>query len=186
MSVNEAHPRRRWPSWFGLALALAVVISGIGLTLGAGQIGPGRTETGQGAYLAQTQLTYWTWDGTHTGTIPTPAPTRVSATIGAPTLLARAGRGYTLNAATPGHNAIDIEFEETGAPRSTEIELRFVIGLGGAATTLTAYVETRAGGVLGGLVFQFYWDAGAAVPTGLSIASAEATAVACHAIGACP
>jgi hypothetical protein len=153
--VNEAHPRRRWPSWFGLALALAVVISGIGLTLGAGQIGPGRTETGQGAYLAQTQLTYWTWDGTHT-------------------------------AATPGHNAIDIEFEETGAPRSTEIELRFVIGLGGAATTLTAYVETRAGGVLGGLVFQFYWDAGAAVPTGLSIASAEATAVACHAIGACP
>ncbi len=177
----------RGGSGLGVTLALVVLVSTLGLTLGAGTLGPGRTETGAGSYSSEAPLAYWTWEGTKSADVPTPAPATASTTEDAPTLLARAARSYGVSALTAGQPAIDVEWEETtAAPRSTELVLTFVLGTTTSAVTIHLYVETRAGPLVGDVLFQFYWDAGTATPTDLTIGTAQATAQACTAVGDCP
>jgi len=185
--MRRARPARSVPSALAAVLALVVLASSIGLTVGAGQVGPGPTESGAGTAQGETSLAYWSWSATRSSTIPTPVPAEVSATVGAPTRLPLVTRAYTLGAATAGHAAIEVVWEETtAAPRSTELVLTFTVGTAAAAVTLHAYVETRAAPPRADVLFEFYWDAGTAVPAGLTIELAESSAAACGAIGTCP
>ena len=186
MSARAA-PRRR-PGLLPLLAAVVVAVGAVGIAAAVGaQIGPGPTETGQGAYVTEHALAYWTWHETLLTTIPTPAPAKVSTTIGTPTVLPRAGTSYSINAATAGQVAVAWTFDElTTAPRSTELALTFLDGLASPATTITVYVESDPRAPFVTTAFVFYWDAGTFAPGTLVVETMTATAVACTAIGTCP
>ncbi|MGA8543321.1 MAG: hypothetical protein WB947_07300 [Thermoplasmata archaeon] len=174
---------------YAVLVAIAITVTGFGVAAGLStQVSLGSTESGQGSSVTEHPLAYWTWGSTQLGTIPARVPAAVSLVATAPTLLPRAaGRSYAINAAVARQTSVVWTFDElTTAPRSTELMITFVDGLSGAATTIVAYVETRAAAPAGTLAFIFYWDAGAFAPTGLAIESMTATVQACTAIGTCP
>jgi hypothetical protein len=176
-------------TFLAIAAVVAISVTGLGVAAGLGsQILLGGGETGQGSDVTQHALAYWTWTSTVSGTIPTPVPVAISHTVTAPTRLPRfAGTSYALNAATAGQASVVWTFSEaTTAPRSTELVLTFVEGVGATTTTILAYVETSARVPLAALSFVIYWDAGTSLPTGFAISSLTATVQACTGIGVCP
>jgi hypothetical protein len=174
---------------WAVLVAIAVTVTGFGVAAGLStQVTLGTSETGQGAFVTEHPLAYWTWQSTQLGTVPAVVPAAVSLVARTPTVLPRAvGRSYMINAGTAGQTAVLWTFaEQVAAPRSTELMITFSDGLVGAVSTITAYVETSARAPLVAVDFVFYWDAGAFSPTGLSIESLTVTVAACAAIGTCP
>jgi hypothetical protein len=150
-------------------------------------ISQGTAEQGVGAYVGDQSLAYWTWQSTVLATIPAAVPGGASVNPAAPSILPVGARSYTINAATAGHPAVRWIFQETtAAPMSTELELRFVVGLTNPAAHITVYVETQAAPPGAAHNYRFYWDAGAFAPTAITIETMEATVLACTAVGNCP
>ena len=175
----------------GLLVALVAMLVGssaVGLAAAVStQIGPGATETGQGAYVTEHALTYWTWHETVLTTIPAPAPARAATTVAAPTVLPRGARTFSINAATGGQVAVEWTFDElTTVPRNTELMITFLDGLTSPATSITVYVETNARAPIDTTPYVFYWDAGTFAPATLVVETMTTTAVACTAVGNCP
>lgn len=184
--VNRPHRTAREFPLLVLSLAL-LLLSLLGLTAGTSQVSLGTVETGQGAYVSEQGLTYWPWDATALAAVPAPVPLTPSTNPAAPTLLSPGGRSYTINTAIAGAEAVRWQFSElTTAPRTTEIELRFVVGTSSTTASIRIYVETRGIPPARTLTFYFYWDAGAFPPTVLTIATEQTTVLACSAIGTCP
>jgi len=171
-----------------LLLCAALLLgSFVGLGTGTTQIGPGPTEEGNGVSVGEHALAYWTWTETASVTVPAALPVAVSTNPAAPTRLPGASRSYALNAVASGEAAVEWTFHEVaGAPRSTELELTFVVGTVGVAQTISVYLETPARYVLGTPTFTFSWGAGDATPTGLTVATEQVSVVACAAVGDCP
>jgi len=187
--VNGSAEASRRIALYAVVTAVAVAVSGVGIASGLGsQLLKGGGETGQGSEVTQHGLAYWGWASTVVDTVPAAVPRAVSHTVTAPTRLARGGgAAFSINAATAGQTSVRWTFTEgTTAPRSTELVLTFVDGLGGAASTILVYLETSARAPTGALSFVFYWDAGAATATGLEISTMTATVQACSGIGVCP
>jgi hypothetical protein len=104
-----------------------------------------------------------------------------------PTLLSAASGSYRIDAATAGNTSVRWEFQETtGVPGSTELELRFTDGLTRAASSITVYLESRAGTLGAPLTFYLYWDAGAFGPTGVTVETMHVDVLVCAGIGHCP
>jgi hypothetical protein len=183
--IRHRRPPRDLPL---LVLSLALLVTSlIGLTAGSSQVTLGTVENGQGAYVSEQALTYWPWAGTVLAPVPTPVPVMPSTNPAAPTLLGAGGRSYVLDAATAGAEGVRWQFSElTTAPRHTELELRFLVGTSAATSAIRIYVETRGFAPIRTLTYFFYWDAGAFPPTSLTIATEQATVLACAAIGTCP
>jgi hypothetical protein len=178
-------PPREGPL-FAAAVALLFVAL-LGLTTGATQVTSGPVESGQGTDVGEQGLAYWVWEATQLHAVPTPAPAVLSANAAAPTPLPFGGRSYAIGAVTAGAEGIRFEFQEqTTAPGLTELELRFVVGLSTSAVTIKVYVETRAVPPIRVLTYYLYWNPGPFPPTQLTIATEQATALACTAIGTCP
>lgn len=173
-----------------LALATVVLVgaAGLGEVLGAPTtISEGAAEQGLGAYVGDQSPAYWTWQSSALVTIPAAVPGAASANPATPTILPAGAAGYTINAATAGHPAVRWVFRETTAtPASTELELRFVVGLTNTAAHITVYVETQAAPPGAAHNYRFYWDAGTFAPTAITIETMEATVLACAAVGNCP
>ncbi|MFZ1024217.1 MAG: hypothetical protein WAN87_08785, partial [Thermoplasmata archaeon] len=171
-----------------LIASLALTATVIGGVLGAStQFAAGPTESGEGAYVAQTGLAYWSWEQTHVGAIPNPIPARVSVAEAAPTVLPRATAGYTINPAVVGQASVEWSFQEsTATPARTELEIRFVDGISQPASSVTIYVESQNAIPAGAVVYEFYWASPAYPPAFLLIESMQASVFVCSAIGACP
>jgi hypothetical protein len=186
--VSASARRPHHPALYALFSSIAVVLIAIGFAAGLGsQITKGSMETGQGAYVTERPLAYWTWHATVLGTIPAAVPPRASTTSGAPTLLPRVGRSYTINAAVAGQTSVAWTFQQTtAAPRAAELVITFVDGLSSTTSTIVVYVETNARALAAPARFVFYWDAGAFAPGTLTIETMTATVQACAAIGNCP
>jgi hypothetical protein len=178
-------PARETPLFVGGLTLLIVAL--LGLTTGTTQVTSGPVESGQGTDVGEQGLAYWVWEATQLNTVPTPAPAVLSTNPAAPTLLAFGGRNYAIGAVTAGAQGVRFEFQEqTTAPRSTELELRFVVGVSAAAVTIKVYVETRPFAPIRVLTYYLYWNPGTFPPTQLTIATEQATALACTAVGTCP
>lgn len=182
-----AASRGPW-AWWGVVAATLLIGAFCGGVLGAGsQIGPGTTEQAQGADVGEAGPTYWVWAATQLDVVPTPVPGAVSTAVAAPTLLPTASTSYRIDAATAGNTSVRWEFtEETTAPKSTELELRFTAGLSKTAAHITVYFETRPTAPTAALIFYAYWDAGAFSPASLSIETMQVDVLVCTAIGVCP
>jgi hypothetical protein len=182
-------PGSRRVAVYAIVLAVALTTTGLGMAAGLGlQILKGAGETGQGSQVSEQGLAYWGWASTVIGAVPAPVPAAVSHAVATPTRLPRLlGTSYTLNAGVAGQTAVVWTFTEaTTAPRSTEFVITFVDGVGGATSTILAYLETGARAVPAALTFSFYWDSGAIAPAGLEISSMTATVQVCSAVGVCP
>jgi hypothetical protein len=178
-------PPRETPLFVGALVLLFVAL--LGLTTAATQVTSGPVESGQGTDVGEHGLTYWVWEATQLHAVPTPAPAVLSAVASAPTLLAAGGRSYAIGAVTAAAEGVRFEFQEqTTAPASTELELRFVVGMSAAAMTIKVYVETRPIPPIRTLTYFLYWNPGVFPPTELTIATEQATALVCTAIGTCP
>ena len=176
--------------WVGIGGVVGLLALGmfVGAGLGApALLSPGPTETAQGADVGQQGLTYWVWQSTQLWHIPTPVPTTLSLAVATPTLLSTVASAYTINPALAGNESVRWAFQETtAAPRSTELELRFLDGLTGGAVALRIYVETRATAVPAALVFELYWDAGAFAPASVTVETMQVDVLACTSVGNCP
>lgn len=177
----------------GLRLfAFAAVCSLGGAVLGgvAGastNVTSGIAEQGAGMDVGQQSLTYWIWESVHFEVIPPRVPPAASTVAGAPTVLPRVGASYVLGPSTPGDSAFRWVFEEgAGAPQSTELELRFVAGTTNPAVHITIYVETQAIAPLGAPTYRFYWDAGTASPSSITVETLQVTVLVCASVGHCP
>ncbi len=181
---SSAHGAR----WAGVAAVVLVGSMALGSVLGASALfGPGSTEDGQGAYVSESTPAYWTWQETLRGTIPAPVPAAVSLAAHVPTLLPALATAYRLAPATAGNNSVRWVFQEaTTTPRLTELELRFTVGVAGSTVKITAYVESATTVLGAALDFTFYWDAGTAGPTAVTVATMQATVLVCTAVGVCP
>jgi hypothetical protein len=179
---------RRWVVTFAFAATALFVALALGSVLAASAtFGLGKSEEGQGAYVGETGLTYWQWRANAVDTIPTPVPGAVSHVVTAPTVLAGASTSYMINTGKVGNTSVRWEFRETAAaPLSREIELRFTDGLTAIAVKITAYIETRATGIFGPILFYFYWDAGTFAPGSVTVESMQVVALVCSAVGVCP
>ncbi len=193
MKADESALRRRGCStrWLlGFAVFAAVLTSSavLGSVLAASaQVTSGTAERGQGAYVSETGQAYWTWRDSQIRVVPTPVPAAVSLLAAAPTRLPGAPTSYMINAGVAGATAVRWQFTEaTTAPVSTELELRFAVGLSATAVHITAYVETQAAHIGAAIVFTFYWDAGAFAPGTITIETIQATVLVCTSIGTCP
>ena len=186
--MNPAPRRTSRAALAALLVAIAVTVTAFGVAAGVStQIARGSSETGQGAFVSQHPLTYWTWVSTQLGTIPAVVPRLVSTTVTAPTVLNRGGRSFTINPGVAGQPSVAWSFQQAvTAPVSTELKITFVDGLAGPVSTIVAYVETNARALGAPATFVFYWDAGAFAPTSLSIETMNATVLACTAVGTCP
>lgn len=176
-----------WRAALGLLVIGGVFASGIGITLGAGQIGTGPVENGQGTFVSEQGLAYWAWEATLLRAIPGVVPGPASTNPAVPTVLPAGSRSFTINTARAGDESVRWEFQEkTTAPLRTEIELRIVVGIAGTTASIHLYLETRALPLRGPINFFFYWDAGTFPPGALTIATMQATVLACSSIGTCP
>lgn len=185
---RPARSGRAAPRRLGLALTLALTLAAVaGMTLAASTtITAGTIEQSQGADVGESTPTYWTWTSSEVFAIPTPAPAQASTNPAAPTVLPAAGARYSVNAATAGQTGVRWVFSETAAaPASTELELRFVVGLSAAAVDLTVYVELQAA-AHGTFTYRFFWDAGTVAPTSITISTMQTTVLACTSVGHCP
>jgi hypothetical protein len=173
---------------FAILVTFTVTLTAFGVAAGlGGQITSGGPETGQGAYVVEHPLAYWTWRSTQLATIPGVVPARVSLVAGKPTVLPRGGRSYTINAGVAGQTSVFWTFQQTTtAPRSTELKITLVDGLTAPASTIVVYVETSARALGVAANFLFYWDAGTFAPASLVIETMTATVEACTGIGVCP
>jgi hypothetical protein len=189
MPVTSPSRARRAPRDLPvLVLCLGLfVVSLLGLTTGSTQVTAGPVEVGQGAYVGEQSPAYWTWLATQLSAVPTPAPAAASTNPAAPTMLPFGGRSYAINPATAGSPAVRWEFaEQTTAPRSTELELRFMVGISAATVLIKIYVETNAFPPYRAHDYYLYWGAGTYPPTTLTIATEQATVLVCSAVGTCP
>ncbi len=174
--------------WGGTLVAL-LAISGGWVLAASFSINLGSTETGAGTYHPTALLTYWAEASVGVGIQPTPLPTALSTTVGAPTTLAAAGTNYGVNTATAGDVAHYWKFTEaTTAPASTELELYFSVstGAGPTITTVTVYIETQATIPATAQTFVVYFDLGS--PSGGTITLNSVTEISqqCAAVGTCP
>jgi hypothetical protein len=186
--VNYPIPRSSRNALFAILAVTTVVVTALGLVTGLGtQITSGGPETGQGAYVAEHPLAYWTWRSTQLGTIPGVVPGRASIAAATPTVLPRVARSFTINAGVAGQTSVSWTFQQTTtAPRSTELKITLVDGLASPTTTIIVYVETNARALGVAANFVFYWDAGTFAPGALVIETMTSTVQACTAIGVCP
>ncbi|MGA9839512.1 MAG: hypothetical protein WBE40_06375 [Thermoplasmata archaeon] len=173
---------------YALLVVVGVTVSTLGLAAAlATQISEGTAESGQGAYVAQSSLTYWNWEGTLLGTIPLPVPRTVSTAVATPTVLPAGRRSYTVNAGTAGQTSVEWTFGQgVSAPTSTELVITFVLGLNHPVVTISIYVETNARASAAVSTYHFYWDAGTFAPGSLAIETMTATVQVCTSIGTCP
>ncbi len=175
---------------FSVACFVSVAILAVvtGAVLGASAlVAAGPTEIGQGTYVSESGLAYWSWEETHVGAIPNPVPARVSLVKAAPTLLPPGSTSYTINAAARGQTAIEWTFQEASTtPSRTELELGFTAGLSQMAAAFTVYVESQ--NVVGGapVVYHFYWAAPAVPPSSFTIETMQSSVFSCVGIGMCP
>ena len=183
----------RWRSprsaTIALLVAIALTVTTFGVAAGLStQVSLGNPETGQGSFVTEHPLPYWTWQATQLGTIPARVPGAASVVVRTPTVLPfRGGRSYTINGGLAGQTSVLWTFQQTtAAPRSTELVITFVDGLSSAASTINIYVETNARAPGATYAFTFYWDAGTFAPGSLEIETMTATVQACTAIGTCP
>jgi hypothetical protein len=147
----------------------------------------GSAEQGQGAYLSEQSPGYWGWQSSTVGVIPNPVPARVSGSAAAPTPLPAGSRSYVINAATVGHTSVRWIFGEAATtPASTELELRFVVGLVNPAVQITVYVETQATAPRGAPAYGFYWDAGVGLSGAITIETMQVLVFVCTSVGHCP
>ncbi len=168
-----------------IALVLGLLLSG-GLGASA-QLLSGVTEVGGGSNVGELSVSYWTWASTAVWKIPVTVPALASSTVGTPTRLATGGGALVLDAATAGNASVRWEFvESTAAPHSTEIELRFTVGLSGPAASFRTYLETQTATPTGALTFFLFWDAGTVAPTGITIETMQVDVLACSSVGHCP
>ncbi len=189
-STTARSPRRGGgsPAWWGVIAATivgAVLVAGV---FGApAQVGPGATEQAQGADVGEAGPAYWVWEASQVVTIPTPVPGAISTVMTAPTVLPAGSTPYRIDPATAGNTSVRWEFsEETTAPRSTELELRFTVGLSRQAVHITAYLETQSAALAAAILFYAYWDAGAFSPSSLSVETMQVDVLVCTAVGVCP
>jgi hypothetical protein len=186
--VARRSPRTTWAVWAAALAALSLTATVVGWTEGApATIGPGTTETAQGADVGEKTPAYWLWEATQLWHIPKPTPTALSTTPALPTLLTAASGSYDINSATAGNTSVRWSFQETtAAPRSTELELRFTDGLSHNAAVLTVYIETRATAPTVALTFLLYWDAGTFAPAGITVQTMQVLVQGCPSVGHCP
>jgi hypothetical protein len=171
-----------------LLAAIVVTVTTFGVAAGASsQVTQGPAETGQGAFVNEHPLAYWSWHSTTVGTIPQPVPPPVSVVAHTPTRLPRVARSYSINGAVAGQPSVAWTFiEAVTAPRLVELMITFVDGLTGPASTIMVFVELSFRAPAGPVAFVFYWDAGTFAPGSLSIETMTATVQTCAPIGTCP
>lgn len=179
--------RARLP--LGAAAVLLLAAGGLaGLALAGPLTVSHQNETAQGVYASQSTVTGWTFLGLSRGTIPTPAPSRLSSTVGSPTVLAGASGAYTVNGATAGDPAVSWNYTEaTLLPVSTEYEFTVKVGTAslGSTTTLKVYAETQTIH-LSALNWELFFDLGTGSSTALPIDTLQITVQTCTSIGLCP
>jgi len=187
--VSTMSPRGppRLALW-ALVMAIAVTVTAFGVAAGLStQVIKGAPESGQGSFVTEHALAYWSWHSTVLGTIPVVVPRQISIVVTAPSVLPRGGRSYTINTAVAGQTSVAWTFQEaTTAPRTTELKLTFVDGLVPPTSTIVVYVETSTRAPGAAVSYVFYWDAGTFAPNSLAIETMTATIQACTAVGTCP
>jgi hypothetical protein len=180
-------PRRpRWSHWTVLSVVAAIAIGGVGVGAFALHANSGSASGVQNPAAA---LTHFQETGVLASATPTPVPVVLSLVGTLPTRLPGVATTFLLNTGVGGHQAVEWTFSESvGILTSQEIELRFSIqydvGALAQTATVTAFVETQLGALVGALVFTLYWDSGAT--TGDTFVSESEIAEACTAIGTCP
>lgn len=179
--------RRRLP--FGAAAILLLAAGGlIGVALAGPLTISHQSETGQGVYASQSTVNGWTFLGLSRWSVPTPAPARLSSTVGAPTVLGGASGSYAMNAPTAGDPAVSWNYTEAALlPISTEYEFTVKVGTSGTGgtTTLKVYAETQLLH-LTALSWEFFYDLGTGSSTALPIDTIQITVQTCTSIGTCP
>ncbi|MCI4345728.1 MAG: hypothetical protein L3K07_03095 [Thermoplasmata archaeon] len=176
---------RRWP-----AIAGAVLFAGIllGYSAAASITVLHVNETGEGAYASSSGVNGWTWLGVSYWTTPSPAPTQLSHTVGAPTVLGAASGSYTINAGTAGHAALSWNYTEQALlPISTEFEFTFKVGTSAlpSLSIVKAYIETQFLHLFA-LNFDLFFDLGTGSSTSLPIDTIQVTVQQCSSVGTCP
>ena len=185
--MTRPYARPRVLAFGAIAAALAVLaITGAwaaGISIGhSNESVTGRAD-GAGT------LPDWQATASLASTVPTPAPTVLSAAAATPTRLSAAGRSYLLAAGTAGHEAADWTFvESVGIALNLEIELQFEVTATVGGTTAshgyTVYLETQATAPTAADTFQVFWDGGAT--TGVTLVAQSELSQACAAAGTCP
>jgi hypothetical protein len=189
LSVDRPPPRRArraLPLWAALGAAVLAFLAGWGVAASATVVHG--TEHVSGIYEAETDLAYWTNNGTYITTMPSPVPSLVSTSAAAPTVLPSSPVDYTLNAGTAGHPAVRWDFtENASAPASTEIEIEFNVSAGtGPVSTVKVFVETQATAPASPLTIRFFFDSGTTTPGPIFIRNLVDASAQCSAIGTCP
>ena len=176
---------RVWIAFVVSAATAGVVVGGV---LGVStQVALGPNENGQGAYVSEAGLAYWSWEQTHVGPIPNPVPPRVSLAKAAPSILPAGATRYAMNPAARGQPSVEWSFQEgTTTPPRTELEIRFVDGLSQPAAAFTVYVESQNAIPGGPVVFNFYWASPPFPPAFFTIETMQSSVLVCTAIGVCP
>ncbi|MCI4363884.1 MAG: hypothetical protein L3K13_06255 [Thermoplasmata archaeon] len=176
---------RRWPALGGIVLLLGVLL---GYSAAGSLTVLHANETGEGAYAAETTVNGWTWLGVSYWTVPNPAPTQLSHTVGTPTVLGGASASYSVNAATAGHAALSWNYTEQALlPISTEFEFTFKVGTSAlpSVSIVKAYIETQFLHLFA-LNFDLFFDLGTGSSTSLPIDTIQLTVQQCSSIGTCP
>ncbi len=185
MSLPVQAPFHRAVGLGTLLLVAGVVVGSFlgGLATGAFTVTAG-SETGAGVANPVSALTWWILETASTDVVPVLLPTSASTSATAPTVLTATNGSYALGAATAGHGAVRFDFQEKGAPTSTEVEfiVQFVNATG-VAHAATVYFETQATSPSVSLLFSLYLDAG---PAPAAFLQASELVEQCGSIGSCP
>jgi len=189
---------RRGVALIPKAIGVSRVLLWVAVAAVAGLVGAGtaiaaisvthHVLTAVGSEVSETNLGWWTEWGLYTGTIPATVPPAGGSTAATPVVLAGTDTSYTIGTAVAGHQAVVFVFNEsTAAPASTEIEIAFTVGIGGAAsTTTTVYMESQATIPTASLTFDFYFDSGTTTATAIIVTSLGQVSQSCSAVGSCP
>ncbi len=180
--------RRLDPKMTRVAIVLAVITFGSGFALGASlAVTNGGGENGSGVYHTGTNSPAW-WSESAVGfnLVPSGLST-LSATVGAPTVLATSSSSYAINAPIVGDWGHYWKLQETSsATINTELELKFQVATGGGAySTRTVYLETQSTAPASTLTFTTWFDLGSA-SAGPTANNVVVVWLVCSAIGTCP
>jgi hypothetical protein len=184
--VSARRPAHRLAPGLLWAVLAGLALVGIGAAAPL-QVLAGAGEQGGGASVGATTPAYWTWEATQLWGMPSPTPALASGTVGTPTILPAASTDWRTGSATAGNLSVRWEFQEgTGAPRGSEIELRFTVGLSRAVSSFRIYLETQLVIPVAAVDYYLYWDAGGFAPGVITVESIHVTVLACTSIGVCP
>lgn len=181
--------RSAWPAGASWLLGAAIAIVAVVGVVSAAYVVQSNAGSASGVESGSAYLSHWQQTAVISSTTPTRIPAALSATVGAPTRLAAAGSSYALDAATAGHLAVEWVFTEaTGIAPNLELEISYSVEYAAGGTTHTAsgtvYVETQATAPGANIVFDIYWDGGAAA--GLTFGAETEISQVCASVGSCP